>query len=211
MNHKISVASCLNFTLLLQKQLRRTEHGFINFLCTNQCPCLASKPRSLCFENIGGWVKVVGEKEKEVGTGLGGPAGPVSRWKPSGEVDFTSRPYKLTIWERAREGRSEGGREGKNTLGAGKSLWEKIYSDKEKQRAPQRKERVRKEEVWLNLSFLSIHPFILCVLPSWKGSPYSIAMPPSERRAAFLKIPLDSSLASSLCPSLLCVQQWSFL
>lgn len=57
--------------------------------------------------------------QKELGPKVGGPAGLVSRWKPSGEVDFTSRPYKLTIWERAREWMGGGA---KKTLGVGENL-----------------------------------------------------------------------------------------
>lgn len=37
----------------------------------------------------------------------GGSCRHVSRWKPSGVVDFTSRLYKLSIWERAKK--TEGG------------------------------------------------------------------------------------------------------
>lgn len=61
--------------------------------------------------------------------------------------------------------------------------------------------------MWTKSIQTSIRAPLHRVLPSWKGSLYSIAMPPSERRAAFSKTLLDSSLEkiplplTAFCPA----------
>lgn len=139
---------------------------------------------------------------------MGGPADPVTRWKPSGEADFTSRPYKLTIWERAFS--SGGRRKGQKDAGG----W-----FKKNQHTHQGEERnfyiTNKSQLWTSRrakrSRSLLNQSIHHILPSWKGSPYSIAMPPSEMRAVSLKTLLHSSLESSCCVWPLCVRQSSFL
>lgn len=127
---------------------------FICFLCSDQFPSAAALKQTykeapehhailISFQNLC-W-KEQREASSEWGGGgggnwSGGSSRPVSRWKPSVEADFTSRPFKLTIWERAGEQRREGGRAGQGDDGG----WLKS-AEETRDTTPQQREKTSDE------------------------------------------------------------------